>query len=174
MKISLSLCLSFFTSSYLPFLLFRVSHMGSLYVLMSKSDHLHDLAICVSWFCSFPSAGPVPRRLYSFLVSLSVLYHGMCGEADLSLSSQSTTPMASRLNLFSFAYICCFLAYRKRIHSAPLLRLPSPLEPSRYTLNPNADVTTNDTNASKPSNTVAEIDNATDIDVSVTVSRHDF
>jgi hypothetical protein len=89
MKISLSLCLSFFTSSYLPFLLFRVLHMGSLYVLMSKSDHLHDLAIWVSWFCSFSSAGPVPRRLCSFFFcfSLPVLYHRTYGEEDLLLSS---------------------------------------------------------------------------------------
>jgi hypothetical protein len=174
MKISLSLCLSFFTSSYLPFLLFSVLHMGSLYVLMSKSDHLHDLAICVSWFYSFPSVDPVPRRLCSFLLLSLSSFLGVCREAHLSLSSQSTTPMAFRSNLFSFAYICCFLAYRKRIHSAPLLHFPNPLEPSKYHPNPNADVTTDETNTSRPSNTVPEIDDATDIGASVTVSRRNF
>lgn len=50
MKLSLSLCLSSFDSSCLPFL-FHVLHMDSLYVLMSKSDHLQDLVTfgCVSF-----------------------------------------------------------------------------------------------------------------------------
>jgi hypothetical protein len=109
MKISLSLCLSFFTSSYLPFLLFRVSHMGSLYVLMSKGDHLHDLAICVSWFCSFPSAGPVPRRLYPLLVSLSVLYPGIYGEAHLSLLHNSQRLWLSDSTCFRLLIFVVFL-----------------------------------------------------------------
>jgi hypothetical protein len=82
--------------------------------------------------------------------------------------------MAFRLNLFPFAYICCFLAYRKRIYSAPLLHFPSPLEPSRYHLDSNVNVTTHETSPSGPSNAVIETDDATDIDVSVTVSRRDF
>lgn len=82
-KISLSLRLSFFVSPCPPFL-FHALHMNLLHVLMSKSDHLQDLATfvfgCVSSllptlysgvstrFCSFfrPPSWDAQREIYRF------------------------------------------------------------------------------------------------------------
>lgn len=79
--------------------------MDPLYVLMSKSDHLQDLAMCVFGCVSFPSADPVLRCLYS----LYLLFRPLSWDAQrhLPLSDpKSIMPMASSLHLFSFAYIC--------------------------------------------------------------------
>lgn len=148
--------------------------MDPLYVLMSKSDRLQDLAMCVFGRVSFSSADPVFRRLYSLLFVLSSSIMG-CTERHLSLSDlKPMMPMASLLDLSSFAYFCCFLDHRQRVHSAPLLRYPGSATPSQPHRNFSADVPLSEATTFEPSHTVVRIENTADKDTSVTVSRRDF
>jgi len=61
----------FFTSSSVPFLIFCMFHMGSLYVLMSKSDHLHYLeCVFLGFFFSLLRAlCPGAFTPFSFLLN---------------------------------------------------------------------------------------------------------
>jgi hypothetical protein len=172
-EISLSLCLSFLTSPSAPFLICLVTHMGSPYVLMSKSDHLHDLECVCSWFSSFLFCRSCTQAsLFVYQVSSVVFCYGAEKSSLAFLSINNAYGFLTRF--VSLAYVCCLLVYRKRIHSAPLLHFPSPLEPSRHRGDINADVLTPKANASGRSNTAIDANNTTDIDVSATVSRRDF
>jgi hypothetical protein len=74
----------------------------------------------------------------------------------------------------SLAYVCYLLVHRKRIHSAPLLHFPSPIEPSWHRSDINAEVPVDKANTSSHSYAVTETNNTPEIDVSITVSRRDF
>lgn len=83
-------------------------------------------------------------------------------------------PMASLLDLLSFAEIWCFLDHRQRVHSAPLLRCPHSVMPSQPHRNFSAGVQPSEATTLDPSNTVVRIGDTADIDVSIAVSRRDF
>lgn len=174
MNISLSLCLSFFTSPCLHPLTFRVFHMGSLYVLTSKSDHLHDLECVCCWFSSLLFCRSCTQASL-FVVCFSLYPLSWDNWRNISIAFLRINNAYGFLTRYIFFCLCLlFLSHRERIHSAPLLRFSGPLEPSRHRCEFIADVPANRTNTSGPLHTVIDTSNTTEIDVSVTVSRRDF
>ena len=123
------------------------------------------------WLCFFSHADPVSRWLCSLLFVLSSSGM-MCTKRQINrfLSSKLIMPMASSPHLFSLAYVCCFLDYRQRVHSAPLLHRPSSVTPSQSHRNFSTEAPLRETVTSNSSNTGIKIGETADIKV----CRRDF
>jgi hypothetical protein len=115
LKISLSLCISFFNSSFLPLFLYHVLHMGPLHVLTSKSNHLQDLATCIFGLVSslLPTLYPGVSSLL-FSLSFSVMEHTRKHILSLSVLNQQCLWL---FDLIYFLLLISVFSYSQGTHS---------------------------------------------------------